>query len=182
MAMKIQKVQVWAAELRDEPGGLADVLGAVANSGGSLDCVLARRDPSKPGVGEVFVTPIAGGQRLLDQARSAGLAPAEGVATLRVEGADRPGLGAEITRAIAAAGINLRGVTAVASGRNFVAYIGFDTDGDADAAAQALKAMPGTSGRGGGGGRRATAKKSSKKSAKKSTKKTSKKSTKRGGR
>jgi hypothetical protein len=187
MAMRIQKVQVWAAELRDEPGGLADVLSAVANAGGSLDCVLARRDPSKPGMGEVFVTPIEGNQRLLDQARSAGLGPAANLGTLRIEGSDRSGLGAEITQAIAAAGINLRGVTAVTAGRNFVAYFGFDTDTDADAAAQALRGMAGTSGRAAGGGRggrgRTSTKKSSKsKSAKKASKKSSKKTTKRSSR
>jgi hypothetical protein len=39
----------------------------------------------------------------------AGLSPATGVAALRVEGTDRPGLGAKMTGAIADAGINLRG-------------------------------------------------------------------------
>jgi hypothetical protein len=182
MALKVQKVEVWAAELRDEPGGLSDVLGAIANAGGNLECVLARRDPSKPGRGELFVTPLKGGQRLMDNARSAGFGPAN-LPTLRVEGPDVPGLGARLTEAIAAVNVNLRGVTAVAQGRTFVAYFGFDNDGDADVAMRAIQDAGRTAGRGAsGGGRTTAARKSSKKAAKKTAKKTTKKTTKKAAR
>jgi hypothetical protein len=42
-------------------------------------------------------------------------------------------------RAIADAGINVRGVSALALGRQFAAYIGFDSAADAAAAAKALR-------------------------------------------
>ena len=60
MALKVQKVDVWAGELQDQPGGLARALSAVANAGGSVECVIARRDPSRPGMGELFITPVRG--------------------------------------------------------------------------------------------------------------------------
>jgi hypothetical protein len=48
----------------------------------------------------------------------------------RVEGTDRPGLGARMTGAIADAGINLRGLSAAALGSRFAAYMAFDSPED----------------------------------------------------
>ena len=70
----------------------------------------------------------------------AGLSPATGMAALRVEGTDRPGLGAKMTSAIADAGIDLRGLSAAALGSRFVAYIAFDSPEDAEKAAKAIRA------------------------------------------
>jgi predicted amino acid-binding ACT domain protein len=66
---------------------------------------------------------------------------AASMGTLRVEGTDRPGLGSKITRAIADAGVNVRGVSAAVIGNKFVAYIGLDSDADATTAAKALKSV-----------------------------------------
>jgi predicted amino acid-binding ACT domain protein len=71
------------------------------------------------------------------------LSPATGVAALRVEGIDRPGLGAKITGAIADAGINLRGLSAAVLSR-FVDYMAFDSAEDAEKAAKAIKAATAT--------------------------------------
>jgi predicted amino acid-binding ACT domain protein len=57
---------------------------------------------------------------------------------VRVEGPDRPGLGSKMTRALADAGINLRGVSGAALGRRSVSYFGFDS---ADDAAQAIRLL-----------------------------------------
>ena len=46
MALTIKKVDVWAGELRDVPGGLADVLGDIAQAPGNLEFLIA----SKPGL------------------------------------------------------------------------------------------------------------------------------------
>ena len=62
------------------------------------------------------------------------------MAALRVEGTDRPGLGAKMTGAIADAGINMRGLSAAALGSRFVAYMAFDSAEDAGKAAKAIKA------------------------------------------
>ena len=184
MALKVTRVEVWAGDLEDQPGGLSRVLGALADAGADVECVIARRKDDRPGTGTVFVSPIRGGSAQ-EGARRAGLSLAENVATLRVEGADRPGLGGRITRAIGDAGINMRGLTAAVLGDRFVAYLGFDSSAGADRAAEAIRGVsdagggsPGSRGsagrRSGGGGRRST-KKGTKKSAKKSAKKTTKK-------
>ena len=157
MALKVQKVDVWAGELQDQPGGLARALSAVANAGGSVECVIARRDPSRPGMGELFITPVRGA-KVQSAARDAGMSPAANIATLRIEGSDMPGLGARMTEALAAAGVNLRGVTTAVIGRNFVTYIGLDNAADADRATSALRGVKTGGGGGGGAKKRSTAK------------------------
>jgi hypothetical protein len=142
MALKISKVDVWAGEMADQPGGLARVLEGLARAGGSLDCVIARRQPERPGTGVVFVSPVKG-KRAPDAARGAGLNQAADIATLRVEGPDKPGLGGRLSRAVADAGVNMRGLSAMVLGGKFVAYIGFDSDSDADRAAAAMKNVDG---------------------------------------
>jgi hypothetical protein len=139
MSIKVTKVQVWAGEINDRPGGLASALGKIAQAGGSVECVIARRQPDKPGTGVVYLTPIAGKKRQ-DAALAAGLSSAGNITTLRVEGSDKAGLGAKIAKAIADTGVNLRGVSAIVCGNQFVAYLGFD---DPTAAAIAAKAIKG---------------------------------------
>ena len=72
---------------------------------------------------------------------SKGHAPAEKLATLKVEGNDALGLGFRIASPVADAEVNLRGVSGTVVGRKFVAYLGFDGNADADKAARALKAF-----------------------------------------
>ena len=144
MALKVTKVDVWAVEIRDEPGGLAQILETMSGAGSSLDCVIARRQADKYMAGVVFLTPIKGKKSEL-AAAAAGVRRAEDLATLRVEGPDQKGIGARLSRAIADAGINMKGCSAMRCGKNFVAYIGFDSDEDADRAAKALKSVGGRS-------------------------------------
>ena len=101
--------------------------------------VVARRQPGRPGAGVVFLAPVKG-RKATAAAAVAGLGPATGVEALRVEGTDRPGLGAKMTTAIAEAGINLRGISAAVLGSRFVAYMAFDSAEDAEKAAKAIKA------------------------------------------
>jgi hypothetical protein len=140
MSMRVSKEDVWAGDVPDSPGGLARVLEALGRAGASLDCVIARRKPDRPGSGVVFLTPIKG-KRVQQAARDAGLSPAPDVATLRVEGANKPGLGGRLTRAVADAGINMRGLSAAVLGTKFVAYLGFDSPADADKAIAAIKSV-----------------------------------------
>ncbi|MGA2501110.1 MAG: ACT domain-containing protein [Tepidisphaeraceae bacterium] len=140
MLIKTQKVEVWAGAIKDTPGGLAQVLDALAASGADLDCVIARRSPEKPGEGVLFVTPL-GGKKAQAAAHTAGLVPASDIATLRVRGENKAGACAKVTRAIADANINLRGVSAAVRGAKFVMYLGFDSPDDADQAAKALKKL-----------------------------------------
>jgi hypothetical protein len=140
MAMKVTKVKVWAASIEDRPGGLAAKLDALAEAGANLEVVIARRAPDKPGTGVVFVTPVAGA-RQTKAARAAGFATTDSLHSLRVEGPDQTGIGARITRQLADARINLRGLSAAAIGRKFVCYLAFDGAADAARAAKAVKGL-----------------------------------------
>ena len=44
MSFTVTKVDIWTSKIEDKPGGLAKVLGALGNAGGSLDCVVAGFD------------------------------------------------------------------------------------------------------------------------------------------
>jgi hypothetical protein len=137
-AYTIKKVDVWAGEIADRPGGLASTLGAMQSAGSNIEFVVARRSPDKPGTGVVFLTPIKGSKQKA-AAQQAGLGTTEGLHSVRVEGPDRAGLGAKMTEALAAAGINLRGISAAALGRRAVSYFAFDSAADADNAVRILK-------------------------------------------
>jgi hypothetical protein len=138
MAYAINKVDVWAGEIADRPGGLASTLEGLQNAGANLAFIIARRAPDKPGTGVVFVTPIKGAKQKT-AAGTAGLQTTDSLHSLRVEGPDRPGLGTKMTRALADGGINLRGISAAALGRRSVTYFAFDSGADADAAARILR-------------------------------------------
>ena len=138
MAYAIKKVDVWAGEIADRPGGLASTLGAIRSAGGNIEFVVARRSPDKPGTGVVFLTPIKGPKQKA-AAQQAGLGTSEGLHSVRVEGPDRPGLGAKMTDDLAAAGINIRGISAAALGRRAVSYFAFDSAADADNAVRILR-------------------------------------------
>jgi len=140
MALKVTKVEVWAGDLRDVPGGLADVLEQVAKGGESIDFLIARRTDKHAGVGKVFLTPVTT-PKAKDAAGRAALRRAVKLSTLRVEGTDAKGMGSKMTRAMADAGVNVKGVSAAVIGNKFVAYIGFDSEEDADSAMAALKRL-----------------------------------------
>jgi predicted amino acid-binding ACT domain protein len=140
MRFKMTKMDVWVAEIDDQPGALARAMKAAADYGADLDCVVARRHTDKPGKGVVFMTPLKGKEQL-DHASDIGLHRATHLATLKVEGPDRPGFGAELTKAVAEAGVNLHGFTAAVIGRRFVCYAGFDTIADMERAQDAITAL-----------------------------------------
>lgn len=136
MPYTVSRVDVWAGSIVDKPGGVAKVLDGLAAAGANLEFVIARRDKPKKGV--VFVAPLKGAA----QARAAKklrLAKADSLQSVRVEGPDKAGLGAQITCALAEAGVNLRGISAAALGRRSVVYFAFDSKKDATAAVRVLK-------------------------------------------
>jgi hypothetical protein len=139
MALKVSKVDVWAVEIRDEPGALAQVLETISKAGGDVEGVIARRQADKFQAGVVFLTPVKG-KKVEAAARAIGAEPGDNLATLRVEGPNTRGKGARIMRAVADAGINLRGLSVTTSGKSFAAYIGLDSSADADKAAKIIKA------------------------------------------
>ena len=142
MPYTVDKVDVWAGTIVDQPGGLAIVLDALEAAGANLEFVIARRRPEKPGKGVVFVAPLKGAAQSR-VAKKAKLSKSKSLHSLRVEGPDKPGLGAKMTCALAEAGVSLRGLSAAALGRRCVVYFAFDNGADAAKARRVLgKTLP----------------------------------------
>ena len=142
MAMVVERVDVWAASIRDEVGGLGQLLTCLRDAGADLDFVLARRTAKEPGLGVVFLTPLRGDVEIA-AAADLGCNVARSVHSLRVEGDNRPGAAAEMTEKLASAGINLHGFSAAVIGPRFIAYIGLDSSEDADKAVEILQQVVG---------------------------------------
>ncbi len=131
MDFDAQRVDVWAATIDDRPGGLAEKLAPLAEAGADLEFVISRRSPDKPGTGVVFLTPLHGYPQTT-AAERAGFAIAQHSHSVRVEGDNRPGAGAEVTKKLAEAGINLRGLSAGVIGSRFVMHLALDCEADAE--------------------------------------------------
>ena len=138
MAIKVTKTKVWVAEIKDAPGGLAACLDTLAAAGANLECLIARRQTNRPRTGVAFLSPLTG-RKVLSTAARLGFHAAQRISTLKVEGDNKAGVGAQIARAVAAARISMRGVTGTVIGRKFVCYLGFDRASDATKAANAIR-------------------------------------------
>lgn len=140
MKLKVSRTDTWAATIDDRPGGLADKLAALAAAGANLEFIIARRAPEQRGSGVVFVTQLKGAKQI-KAAEAAGFQKTASLHSLRVEGADKPGMGAKLTGALADAGINLRGLSAAALGNRSVTHLALDTAQDAAKVATVLKKL-----------------------------------------
>jgi hypothetical protein len=140
MKLEIRRTDTWAATLDDRPGGLADKLKALAEAGANLEFIIARRAPEQRGSGAVFVTPLKGAKQI-KAAEAAGFQKTESLHSLCVEGADKPGMGARLTQALADAGINLRGLSAAAIGKRYITHLALDTAKDAAKVTAVLKKL-----------------------------------------
>ncbi|RJP36376.1 MAG: ACT domain-containing protein [Phycisphaerales bacterium] len=143
MAHKISKVDVWAADIANRPGSLAGLLDKLAGAGARLEFVIARKVDENSS--RVFLAPLKG-KKQTGAAAGAGLAKANGMYSIRIDAPDKPGLGARICEAIAAKGINLRGVSAAAIGTKSVTYLAFDSDADRAQASKVVKSVLGKAG------------------------------------
>ncbi len=142
MAFEITRADVWAGEIEDRPGALAEMLESLQRAGANLDFVIVRPSAGLPGTGVLFVAPLHGPQQIL-AAEQMGLKKSASMHVLRLVGPDRPGQGAGIARALADAGLNINGLSAAAVEDDSLFYIRFDTDADAKRAAQILTAKIG---------------------------------------
>ena len=138
MDLILEQADGWAASIQDRPGGIAEVLGALRDAGADLQFIIARRAPEKPGTGVLFVTPLQG-DREIRVAAQVGFNVTHTLHSVRIMGRDQPGIAAEITQKLADAGINLRGFSASVIGSQFVAYVGVDSQQEADRVVAALK-------------------------------------------
>lgn len=140
MNLEITHVDVWSAEIDDNPGGLARALTALADYDVDLDCIIARREPAKKAKGLLFISPLSE-REPMEKADEAGFKRLTGVATLRLEGTNAPGMGAKLAKAVADAGVNMHGLSAMGFGNRFVCYLSFDSTADRDKAEQALRML-----------------------------------------
>ncbi|MBI5764314.1 MAG: ACT domain-containing protein [Planctomycetes bacterium] len=138
MAYSIKAVEAYATDLMNRPGMLARVLEALTNAGANLEFVIARRVSQN--TSRVFLAPLKGA-KVLRAAKDVGLQKAEGMHALRIEGPDRPGLGAHLTRGLASAGLNIRGLSAASISRRNVCYIAFATATEMGQAQKILKKL-----------------------------------------
>lgn len=140
MKLKVTRTDMWTASIEDRPGGAAARLEPLAKAGANLEFAFARRAPEQPGSGVLFVCPVKGA-KVQRAAQEAGLAKAENIHTVRIEGTDQPGVTAKIARALANTGISCRALSASAVGRKFVTYLALDSAEDAAKAAGVLKKL-----------------------------------------
>jgi hypothetical protein len=136
MAYDIKKVDVWAADIPNQSGTLARLIEQLSAAGAQLEFMIARKVDE--GTSRVFIAPIKGG-KVQKAASAAGLARAGGLFSLRIEGPNKAGLGAKVTKAIAEKGINLRGASGAGLGKTAVFYLAFDNEQDLKLAAQAVR-------------------------------------------
>ena len=135
MAHSIERVDVWAGLIKDQPGGLSAVLEPLSAAGANLEFVFARRN--KRGTGLVFLAPVKGAAQI-KAAKQVGLAKTKDLQALQSFCPDKRGLGALITRALADAGINVRGLLAIAVGRRTGLCVAFDAGKDVAKARRVL--------------------------------------------
>jgi hypothetical protein len=138
MKVNVSRVDVWAASIKDRPGGLAEKLDVLAQADVDLEFIIARRSSSKPGTAVVFITPIQG-PRQARAARKVGFEKTKSLHAICVATGNKPGFSAELTKELAEAGINLRGISGATIGNRAVIYVGFDSDADAGKALRLLK-------------------------------------------
>jgi hypothetical protein len=138
MDLVVERINVWAAPIKEEAGGLAHVLTGLRQAGADLDFIISRRTPEEPGAGVVFVTPLRADAEVAAAAQL-GFNVANSVYSVRVEGPNERGIASMLSEFLANEGLTLRGFSASVSGARFVAFIGFDSSEDATKAADILK-------------------------------------------
>ena len=138
MDLSVKRVDIWAASIKDQSGGLALKLTGLREAGADLDFVISRRAPEKPGTGVVFVTPLRG-DREIAAAANLGFNVSNNLHSVRVMGDNKPGIAAKLTTKLAAEGINLRGLSVAVIGARFILYVALDTAADTVKAIDILK-------------------------------------------
>lgn len=137
MSFKMQRVNLFHAEVEDKPGGIAAKLKKLAEAGAHLEYVYSQRSATKAGMGDLYVAPLHGTSQL-SAAKAAGLHEVKEPIVMRVEGDDKAGLGGRLTQAWEMAGINLHGLVMSVIGGKFIGYATFDSVQDANQAARIL--------------------------------------------
>src|SRR5690348_8219123 len=140
MTIKVSRGDVWMAVIDDRAGGAAEKLEALAKAGADLEVVFARRTPEHSGQGILFAGPIEGA-KVTRAAQEAGFKRSETIHGVRIEGSDKPGMGAKIARAVAESGVSMRGMNSMAIGKSFLSFLALDSAEDAARIVKALRKL-----------------------------------------
>ena len=138
MRMDVSRVDVWAVNMEDKPGALAEKLDALARAGIDLDFVSARRAYEKPGTGVVFVMPIKGAKQIR-AAKKVGFEKTTSLHGIRIATGNKPGFSAELAHIFADEGINLRAFSGASISNRAIFYLAFDTEAEAKKAMRLIK-------------------------------------------
>lgn len=131
--MAAEQQTVYKIDIEDRPGALQEVLASTAEAGANVVFMAAFSTGGGKGAAYVITdNPLA----VKEIAVSRGMAVEE-FAGFLLGGADRVGLGAEVTKMVADAGVNVVLSAATVAGGEFQLLIMVDP-GDADATARAL--------------------------------------------
>jgi hypothetical protein len=134
--MKVKKIDIWVGEIRDEAGGLASALAPLVAAGIDFSFVIGTRS-DKPGAGTAYLGGLRGAKQT-KAASLAGFVKSEDAHGLRVIARDQPRLLHRSTSQLAAAGINLRSVSASVIKSRCVMIFAFDDIEHRDKAAEIL--------------------------------------------
>jgi hypothetical protein len=137
MAVTVKKAVLWRKEVENEPGVLATTLKPLAEAGADLQVVMGYRLPGNESKAVIELHPVSN-KKSKAAAEAAGLTPST-IATLAVEGDNKPGLGHAIAEAIGDAGINMAFIVTQVVGRRYSAVFGFENESDANKAAALIK-------------------------------------------
>ena len=137
MSFKMDRIHVWAAEVKDQVGGVASKLSSLAESGANLEYVYTQRLPDKTGNGILYVGPIVGSEQSR-AAKAAGMSEVFDHVVMHIVGDNTAGLAFRLKMEWARAGINLHGAIMTVLGGKFVGFITFDSVDDANKAAKIL--------------------------------------------
>lgn len=138
MAVTIKKAVLWRKELENRPGTLAETLKPLAEAGISLQVVMGYAFPGEQEHAAVEVWPIEG-EQAANAAGQAGLHATPQIACLIVSGDDVAGLGHAIADRLATNGINISFVMVQAANEQYHGVFGFQSQEDADKAAQIIE-------------------------------------------
>ena len=137
MAVTAKQIVLWRSEVQNRPGALARVLEPLAGARADLQVVMGYGYPGDPAKAAVEVYPVSG-RKSTAAAESVGLR-ASSIPALKIEGANKPGLGHAIAKALADAGINVNFLVAQVMSRKYSAIIGFDNETDTRKAINVVK-------------------------------------------